>query len=84
MSILVNKGRNLHTANFYKELQLAFNAPDFYLVKGKVIPFVADKLLAEGKMFKRKLETTNQASMLLYSTLASIRNFRNHVEQMSH
>ena len=81
MNIFVNKQRNLHPVNFSKELQLAFNAPDFHFVKQTVVPYVVEKFTSEGKMFKRKLEKINQATMLMYTTSASIGNFRNNAEK---
>lgn len=84
MNILVNKGCNLHPVNFSKELQIAFNSPPFHIMKQSIIPYVVDKLLSEGKEFKRKLDGSNRKSKLSYPISASLGNFRKKEEEDAH
>ena len=83
MNILVEKGRNLSSANFSKELQLSSNMPPLHILKVNIIPEIA-KDLRKTHYFFRKLEQT-KSSMLKYQYLsASVGNFRKKVEEKAH
>jgi hypothetical protein len=84
MNICVDKGRNMAPANFSKELILAFNSPPLHIMRKMLIPQVIADLQKEVPMFSRKLEKSRKASMLNFTTSASIGNFRKRAEQASH
>ena len=71
-------------ANFSKELILAFNSPPLHIMRKTLIPQVIADLQKEVPMFSRKLDKSHKASMLNFTTSASIGNFRKKVEQASH
>ena len=58
MKIHGGQGRNLHPANFSKEIFLKFNLPPLHIMKQKLIPEVAkDLVLNEKKSFPDKINT---------------------------
>lgn len=84
MNNLINKNRNLFPANFSHELICSFNSPPLHILKQKIIPEIAAELVRQGKEFRRKLDDTNKASMLAFTTSASIGNYRKQREEDSH
>ena len=82
MKIHGGQGRNLHPANFSKEIFLKFNLPPLHIMKQKVIPEVArDLVLNEKKVF----QTKSIPGKLKFDELsASVGNFRKNEENNSH
>ena len=80
-SIFGGQGRNLHPANFSKEIFLNFNLPPLHIMKQKLIPEVAkDLVLNEKKVF----QTKSRPGTLKFAELsASVGNFRKNEEKNS-
>ena len=83
MNILVEKGRNLTSANFSKELQLSFNAPPLHILSEKVIPDIA-KELRKSHEFSRKLEQTQEYKLKYKNLSASLGNLRKQETERAH
>ena len=74
MKIHGGQGRNLHPANFSKEIFLKFNLPPLHIMKQKLIPEVAkDLVLNEKKVFQTK---TLLKDVKFAELSASVGNFR--------
>ena len=82
MKIHGGQGRNLHPANFSKEIFLKFNLPPLHIMKQKLIPEVAkDLVLNEKKVFQTK---TLPGELKFAELSASVGNFRKNEEKNSH
>ena len=87
MKILVNKGRNLTSSFFSRELIIAFNAPPLHILKKKIIPQIRDEFMKE-MTFVRKMDNarlSRQYSKLKFADLsATLGQLRKNQENQSH
>ena len=85
MNILVNKGRNLTSSFFSRELIIAFNAPPLHILKKKIITEIRDEFMKE-MTFVRKMDNarlSRQYSKLKFADL-SLGQLRKNQENQSH
>jgi len=84
MNVLVNKGRNLTSSFFSRELIIAFNAPPLHILKKKIL---RDDFMKE-MTFVRKLDNarlSRQFSKLKFADLsATLGQQRKNQENQSH
>ena len=86
MNILVNKGRNLSSANFSKELIFSFNVPPLHVLANKFIPEIVDCLVNDKKkQFFRKLDSSDQKNKLKFQVVSSsLGNYRKDSDNKAH